>query len=312
MNDLKIVYMGTPEFGLPALEAINSIYNVIAVVCQPDKVGNRNEVKYCPIKEYALKNNILVLQPESIKNEYKDIIKLEPDMIVTCAYGQIVPKELLDYPKYGCINIHASLLPKLRGGAPIHRAIIEGHKETGVTIMKMVPKMDAGDIITQEKIEILDEDTVGTLHDKLSILGKNLLIETLPSIINGTAPRIKQNNEEATYAKNISKEDEKIDFSKTKKQIYNQIRGLNSWPGAYAIFDKKRMKIWSSRISNYVDPFKIDGQITNIYPDGIGVKVSNGEIVLTEIQIEGKKKMKTSEYLNGLQDKNSIIGKIFE
>ena len=155
MNDLKIVYMGTPEFGLPALEAINSIYNVIAVVCQPDKVGNRNEVKYCPIKEYALKNNILVLQPESIKNEYKDIIKLEPDMIVTCAYGQIVPKELLDYPKYGCINIHASLLPKLRGGAPIHRAIIEGHKETGVTIMKMVPKMDAGDIITQEKIKIL-------------------------------------------------------------------------------------------------------------------------------------------------------------
>lgn len=312
MNDLKIVYMGTPEFGLPALEAINSIYNVIAVVCQPDKVGNRNEVKYCPIKEYALKNNILVLQPESIKNEYKDIIKLEPDMIVTCAYGQIVPKELLDYPKYGCINIHASLLPKLRGGAPIHRAIIEGHKETGVTIMKMVPKMDAGDVITQEKIEILDEDTVGTLHDKLSILGKDLVLKTIPMILSGTATYTKQNESEATFAWVINKEDEHLDFNLTTREIINKVRGLNPFPGCYCMLSGRRLKIWKCTYGTTVSDMSLIGQIIKIYDNGIGVRTSNGEVIITELQLEGKRKMNASEFLNGVVNKDLLVGRILE
>lgn len=312
-EEVRIVFMGTPEFSVPILEALTKKYNVRAVVTQPDKkVGRNGVLTASPVKKFANDNLILVLQPEKIKEEWQDVVSLHPNLIITCAYGQIIPRELLVYPKYGCINVHASLLPKLRGGAPIHHAIIDGYKKTGITIMHMNPRMDEGDIIEEREIEIEDTDTASTLHDKLSTLGTDLLLEVLPSIINGTAKRTPQNNDEATYAKNISKEDEKIDFNKTTKQVYNQIRGLNSWPGAYAIFEGKRMKIWSSRISSYADPFKINGQILNIYEDGIGVKVSNGEIVITELQIEGKKKMKTIEYLNGLQDKTSIIGKILE
>lgn len=312
-DDVRIVFMGTPEFSVPILEALTNKYNVRGVVTQPDKpVGRKGELKSPPVKKFADDNLILVLQPSNIKESWQEVVSLHPTLIITCAYGQIIPRELLVYPTYGCINVHASLLPKLRGGAPIHHAIIDGHKKTGITIMHMNPKMDEGDIISQREIEILDSDTASSLHEKLSILGRDLLLEVLPSIIDGKASRIPQNNEEATYAKNISKEDEKINFSKTKRQIFNQIRGLNSFPGAYAIFEGKRMKIWASRISEYTDPFKIDGQIINIYDDGIGVKVSNGEIILTEIQLEGKKKMTVREYLNGLQDKKSIIGKILE
>lgn len=312
-EEVKIVFMGTPEFSVPILKALHEKYNVKAVVTQPDKpVGRNGEIKFSPVKQFALDNLILCIQPSNIKEAWSEVVSLHPTLIITCAYGQIIPRELLVYPTYGCINVHASLLPKLRGGAPIHHAIIDGYKETGITIMHMNPKMDEGDIISQKSIEILDTDTASSLHDKLSILGRDLLLETLPSIIDNTATRTVQDHSIATYAKNISKEDEKIDFSKTKRQIYNQIRGLNSFPGAYAIFNSKRMKIYSARISDFYDAFKIDGQITNIYDDGIGVKVSNGEIVLTEIQIEGKKKMSAKEYLNGLQDKNSIIGKILE
>lgn len=312
-EEVRIVFMGTPEFSVPILEALNKKYNIRAVVTQPDKkVGRNGVLTASSVKKFANDNLILVLQPEKIKEEWQDVVSLHPNLIITCAYGQIIPRELLVYPKYGCINVHASLLPKLRGGAPIHHAIIDGYKKTGITIMHMNPRMDEGDIIEEREIEIEDTDTASTLHDKLSALGTDLLLEVLPNIINGTAKRIPQNNDEATYAKNISKEDEKIDFNKTTKQVYNQIRGLNSWPGAYAIFEGKRMKIWASRISNYADPFKINGQILNVYEDGIGVKVSNGEIVITELQIEGKRKMKTIEYLNGLQDKTSIIGKILE
>lgn len=312
MKDLKIVYMGTPEFGLPTLEAINLAYNVVGVVCQPDKVGNRNEVKYCPIKDFAIKNNIPILQLESIKNEYKSVIDLEPDMIVTCAYGQIVPKELLDYPKYGCINIHASLLPKLRGGAPIHRAIIEGHKETGVTIMKMVPKMDAGDIISQEKIEILDEDTVGTLHDKLSILGKDLILKTIPAIVSGTATYTKQNESDATFAWIIKKEDEHLNFNLTFREIINKVRGLNPFPGCYCMLSGRRLKIWKCTYGTSICDTALVGQIIKIYDNGIGVKVSNGEIIITELQLEGKRKMSANEFLNGVVNKDLLVGRILE
>lgn len=312
-KELKIVFMGTPEFAIPILNGLIENYSVKGVVTQPDrKVGREGKISEPPIKKLALDNMILVLQPEKIKEQWQDVISLHPNLIITCAYGQILPREILVYPEYGCINVHASLLPKLRGGAPIHHAIIDGHKETGITIMHMSPEMDKGDIIAQEKIEIDDTDTASTLHDKLSTLGRDLLLKTLPSIIDKTAPRIKQNEEEATYGYNITKEDEKIDFSATRKQIYNKVRGLNSWPGAYAILDGKRIKIWKCYISDNNFSGLIDGQITNLYEDGIGVKVSNGEIIITELQPEGKKRMSAISYMNGLQNKNELIGKIVE
>ena len=305
--------MGTPEFSLPVLEGLNSKYNVVMVVCQPDKPSNRGVVQYSPVKDFAIKNNINVFQPVNVKNEYHEILSEKPDLIVTCAYGQIIPKEILDYPKYGCINVHASLLPKLRGGAPIHRAIIEGHKETGITIMKMKEKMDAGDIISQVKTEILDDDTVGTLHDKLSVLARDLLLSTIPNIISGNINLVRQNEEEATFAWNIKREDEKIDFSKTTREIYNQIRGLNPWPGAYAILSGRIIKIWASRYGDkFFNEEVLNGQIVELYKDGIGVKTSNGEIIITELQLEGKRRMLANEFMNGVVNKELLVGRMFE
>ena len=312
MEKLKIVYMGTPDFSVGPLEKLNKEYEILSVVTQPDKeVGRKKEIKFSPVKEFAINNNIKVLQPEKIRKEYDDILKLEPDIIITCAYGQIIPKELLDYPKYGCINIHASLLPKLRGGAPIHKAIINGYDKTGVTIMYMDEKMDSGDIIYQEEIKIEDIDNAGTLFDKLSILGSNMIIKVLPDIINGNITRTKQNEEEVTYAYNITREEEKIDFNKSTKEVYNQVRGLYPWPVGYAILDDKKVKIYSSKIGNSNKEGKI-GEIINIYTDSIGVKTIDGEILLIEIQLEGKKRVLVKDYLNGIQDKNSLIGKVFK
>lgn len=312
-EELRIVFMGTPDFAVPILEGLVKNYNVKAVITQPDKpVGRSGKITETPIKKFAQENMILVEQPVSIKEDWQSIVSFHPNLIITCAYGQIIPRELLVYPKYGCINVHASLLPKLRGGAPIHRAIINGHKKTGITIMHMSPRMDEGDMIAQMEIEITDTDTASSLHDKLSIVGRDLLLETLPKIIDGTAPRIKQDNNEATYGYNISKEDEKIDFNKNRKQIYNQIRGLNAWPGAYCLFEGKRLKVWESRIGEETYSNLINGQITKIYDDGIGVKVENGEIIFTLIQPEGKGKMQVKDYLNGIKEKEQLIGKIME
>ena len=308
-KELRVVFMGTPGFSVPVLDALIKNYNVKAVVTQPDKqVGRSGKIAKPPVKILAEDNNILVIQLAKIKEQYEEIIDLDPDLIVTCAYGQILPKELLDYPRLGCINVHASLLPKLRGGAPIHRAIIEGHSKSGVTIMYMAPGMDDGDIISQKEIEIKDTDTASILHDKLSKLGSELLIETLPSIINGTNERIPQDESEVTYAPIIKAVDEKIDFSKTTKEVYNQIRGLNSFPGAYFMLEGKRFKVWESIIKDEYFQGSLDGEIVKIYKEGIGVKTHNGVIVLTVIQPEGKSRMKASDYLNGL--KESMIGKI--
>ena len=308
-KELKIVFMGTPDFSVPVLKALIDNYKVKAVVTQPDKqVGRSGKICKTPIKVVAENNNILVIQLKNIKESYQEIIDLEPDLIITCAYGQILPKELLDYPKYGCINVHASLLPKLRGGAPIHRAIIEGYTKTGITIMYMAEGMDDGDIIKQEEIEILETDTASTLHDKLSILGSKLLIKTLPSILDGTNKREKQNIDEVTFAPTIKPVDEKIDFSKTTKEIYNQIRGLNSFPGAYLMLDGKRIKVWESIISNDYFSSNLDGEIVKLYKEGIGIKTSNGVIVLTVIQPEGKSKMNARDFING--QKENLIGKM--
>ena len=309
-KELQIVFMGTPEFAVPVLQGLLDNYKVRAVVTQPDRKGNHGQINISPIKKLANDKAILVLQPEKIKEDYQEIINLKPDIIITCAYGQIIPRELLECPRLGCINVHASLLPKLRGGAPIHKAIIEGHSKTGITIMYMNTKMDEGDIITQEEIEILDTDTASSLHDKLSILGRDLLLKTLPSIINGTNSRTKQDSSQATYAFTLKKEDEKLNFNKTARQIHNQIRGLNSWPGAYCIFEGKILKVWDSFITdNY--PVGFNGQITAIYKEGIGVKVSNGEVVFRIVQPEGKNKMDAISFVNGLRDKN-IVGKVLE
>ena len=301
--------MGTPEFSVPVLEGLIENYNVIAVVTQPDKkVGRKGILTAPPVKECALKNNIKVFQPQKIRNEYEEIIALKPDMIVTCAYGQIIPKIILDCPKYGCINVHASLLPKLRGGAPIHHAIIDGYSKTGITIMYMDEFMDSGDIISQMEIEIKDDYTTEILHDKLKVMGASLLLETIPNIISNDINRRKQNPDEVTFGYNISKEDEFINFNKTTKEVYNQIRGLNSWPIGYTLLDGKRMKIYESVISKTNKELN-PGQITNIYKDGLGVKTLDGEIILKTIQLEGKSKMTVDMFLNGVSDKESLIGK---
>lgn len=298
MKNIKVVFMGTPEFSVPVLDSLIEKTNVVGVVTQPDK-GN-----IPPVKKLALEKNIKVFQPSKIRTEYDEILNLKPDIIVTCAYGQIIPKDILDYPKFGCINIHASLLPKLRGGAPIHRAILEGYKETGITIMYMDESMDTGDIISMESITIGDNETVGSLHDRLKILGKDLFMKTLPIIVNGNVNRIQQKNEEATYAYNIKRIDEKINWNETKEKIHNQIRGLNPFPGSYSLLDDKILKIWESQVSEEKTNGE-NGEIVKL-DSGIHVKVNNGSIVIKSLQLEGKRKMNYKEFING----RNLIGKI--
>ena len=305
-----IIFMGTPEFSVPILKGLIDKYKIRAIVTQPDKPSGRNlNLTKSPVKKVAEENNILCLQPKKINEALQEINSLEPDLIITCAYGQILPLELLLIPKLGCINVHASLLPKLRGGAPIHHAIIDGYSKTGITIMYMSEKMDAGDIISQKEIDIEKEDTAQTLHDKLQIIGKELLLETLPSILNKTNKRTPQNEEEATYGFVITKEDEKINFTKTKREIENQIRGLNSFPGAYCMLEGKRLKVWECYRTNNIYDTLLPGQITKIYKDGFGVKVGNGELVFTNIQPEGKSKMNAINFINGHKN---LVGKILE
>ena len=311
MSDIRVVFMGTPDFSVPVLEGLIENYDVVGVVSQPDKkVGRKQVLTNTPIKSCALENNIKVFQPVNIKEDYQDILDLNPDIIITCAYGQIVPKEVLDYPRLGCVNVHASLLPKYRGGAPIHKSIINGDDKTGVSIMYMDVKMDSGDIISQEETVISEDDNLESVHDRLSLIGRDLLLKTLPSIIDGTNNRIAQDESKVTYAYNIKREEEHIDFSKTVKEVFNLIRGLSPVPGANAILDGKEMKIYASTISSNKCSGDI-GKITNIYKNGIGVSCSDGEIIITDIKPFGKKRMSAASYLNGI-DKTTIIGKEFE
>lgn len=312
MKKINVVFMGTPDFSVKPLDEINKNYNILAVVTQPDKeVGRKHEIMFSKVKEYAINNNIKVIQPKNIRKEYDEILSLNPDIIITCAYGQIIPKEILDYPKYGCINIHASLLPKLRGGAPIHKAIIEGYNTTGITIMFMDEKMDSGDIIYQEAINIDINDTAGTLFDKLSVLGAKTIIKILPNIIEGNIKPIKQDEKLVTFAYNITKEEEKISFNDTSLNIYNKIRGLNPWPVGYTSLNNKKVKLYESKIGNSNKNGNV-GEIINIYTDGIGVKTIDGEIIITKLQLEGKKMVSVKDFLNGIQNKNELIGKSFD
>ncbi|GLB59406.1 methionyl-tRNA formyltransferase [Cytobacillus sp. NCCP-133] len=299
----KIVFMGTPDFSVPVLQQIlKDGYEVIGVVTQPDRpVGRKKTLTPPPVKVEAEKQGIPVFQPEKIRqpDELEKILSLKPDLVVTAAFGQILPKELLEAPKYGCINVHASLLPELRGGAPIHYSILQGKDKTGITIMYMAEKLDAGDILTQAEVSITEKDTVGTLHDKLSAAGSELLSETLPKLLNGELTPIKQNDEEATFAYNIKREQEKIDWGKTGEEIYNHIRGLNPWPVAYTTFDGNVMKVWSSekvQSSGSGAP----GTIISLQETGLVVSTGNDTAIkITELQPSGKKKMPAEQFLRG-------------
>ncbi|MFR6666368.1 MAG: methionyl-tRNA formyltransferase, partial [Thomasclavelia spiroformis] len=279
MENVKILFMGTASFSSCVLEKLlETNYNVIAVVTQPDRLVGRKKILTMPeVKEIALKHDIPVYQPQKIKNDYQDLLDLKPDLVITAAYGQMIPEAILNLPKLGCINVHASLLPKYRGGAPVHYAIINGEEVTGVTIMYMVKKMDAGNIISQEEVKIAPDETTGELYDRLSNVGAKLLIETLPSIIGKTNDSIEQDENLVTYAPVISHEQEKIDFNQSAKQVYNHVRGLNPWPGAYTVYQDKVVKIWAGSIHNCQNATKHhghqeNGTIVKIFKDAIGVK----------------------------------------
>jgi len=307
MKDLRVIFMGTPDFSVPILKSLIENTNVILVVTKLDaKVGRHQELSFSPVKKLALEESIMLFQPEKIRNDYQVILDLNPDIIITSAYGQIIPKEVLDCPKYGSINVHASLLPKYRGGAPIHHAIMNGEDETGITIMYMNEGMDTGDIISKEIMPILDSDNAGTLFDKLSLLGRDLLIKTLPMIINGTCLREKQDESLATYAPTLKRTDELLDFSKRTLEVFNQVRGLNPWPLAYIILNGEETKVLECEQS-YENFDKNPGAITRILKDKIGIKTADGEILITKIKPYGRKEMLVKDYLNGLKDKTSVM-----
>lgn len=311
MKDIKVIFMGTPIFASIILDELIKKYNVIMVVCQPDREKDRKgNIIYSPCKKLAIENNIQVFQPLKIRDEYQKILDMNPDIIITAAYGQIIPDIVLNYPKYGAINVHGSLLPKLRGGAPIHHAIINGDKEIGVTIMYMDKRMDAGDIISQRAIPLTNDMNLDIAYEKLAIIGRDLLIETIPSIINGTNNRIHQDENEVTFGYNITKEEEKINFDDTSMNVYNKIRGLSSVPGAYAIINNKRMKVYSSTISD-IKSKNLPGVIEDIRNDGIYVNTKDYIIKLTDIKLEGKKRCMVHEFINGVK-KEDYIGVEFK
>lgn len=299
----KIVFMGTPDFSVPVLQRIiQDGYEVIGVVTQPDRpVGRKKVLTPPPVKVEAEKHGIPVYQPEKIKEkeDMEKIIALNADLIVTAAFGQILPNELLASPKYGCINVHASLLPELRGGAPIHYSILQGKEKTGITIMYMAQKLDAGDILTQAEVTIGEDDNVGILHDKLSSIGADLLSNTIPKLIKGELTPIKQNDEEATFAPNIKRDQEKIEWERNGEDIYNHVRGLNPWPVSYTLLNGDIIKIWEAKKLNQSKPGE-PGEILAVNGEGLLVATGNEtSILITELQPSGKKKMKAKDYLHG-------------
>ncbi|MFC0360598.1 methionyl-tRNA formyltransferase [Enterococcus canintestini] len=300
----KIVFMGTPAFSVPILEGLlEAGYQVQAVVTQPDRpVGRKRVITPPPVKVAALKHDLLVLQPEKISGspEMAKIAELAPDLIVTAAFGQFLPEKLLQIPRLGAINVHASLLPKYRGGAPVHYAIMNGEDKTGVTIMEMIKKMDAGAIYNQAEIPITKTDDVGTMFEKLSLLGKGLLLDTLPALINGALEKTPQDEAKVTFSPNITREQEAIDWQKTAVQIDNQVRGMRPWPIAFTTYRGVRFKIWD------VTPL---AETTDATPGTIIKKdkhellVACGQqtvLALNELQPAGKGKQEIQAFLNGV------------
>nr|WP_139365609.1 methionyl-tRNA formyltransferase [Shouchella patagoniensis] len=289
---MNIIFMGTPAFAVPILKQLIQVHTVLAVVTQPDRpVGRKRILSPSPVKQEAINQGIPVIQPEKIRHDFAEILAYKPDLIVTAAYGQIVPNEVLDAPKYGCINVHASLLPKYRGGAPIHQAIIDGETKTGISIMYMAEKLDAGDMLSQRSIEITPEDDVQTMHDKLSIVGATLVTETIADIEAGTAKAVPQDHDHATFAPNIKREQEVLDWSKPALALHNQVRGMRPWPGAYTVANNKRIKIWETSLSTESTK-KSPGEIISANKNGIFVACGQGTVLcLDVIQPAGKTAM---------------------
>lgn len=297
--------MGTPDFSVPILEKlVLEQYKIVLVVTQPDRPkGRKRKLTPSPVKEFATKEGLPVFQPHKLSDNFEAIKAAKPDLIITAAYGQLLPKELLELPTYGCINVHASLLPELRGGAPIHYAILQGKKQTGITIMFMEEKLDAGAILTQESVEIETDDHVGMLHDKLSHIGAVLLIKTLPKLFKDELTPTEQNEEEATFAPNISREEEEIDWNQTNETIYNHIRGLRPWPVAFTLYEGRRMKLWWSLLDEETYQASPGEIVKMIDEEKVVVACGNKKAIhITEIQPSGKKRMTVREYLRG--DKN--------
>ena len=295
---MKIVFMGTPTFGREILKCLHQNgYDVVLAVCQPDKyVGRKHVLTGCEVKQYCIENNIEVFQPVKIREDYSRVLQVNPDLIVTCAYGQIIPKIILN--KCKCINVHASLLPKLRGGAPIQHAIIDGYSTTGITIMEMSNKMDAGDIISQSSIDIDINDTYSSLHDKLITVATRLLLDTIGSVIDNSYVAIKQNENEVTFGYNILPQQEHIDFNKSYMQVYNQIRGLADVPYAYGIVEGKKVKLCQVSTSDIVSE-NVNGTIVFV-SKGLGVVVDNRVIVIEKLQLEGKNITSAKDFRNGV------------
>ena len=320
MDKKKIVFMGTPKFAVPVLEMLIEKYGVDLVITQPDKkVGRKKVLTAPPVKVIAEEKGIKVLQHEKISNDenvLSELKELNPDIIITAAYGQLVPETILEIPKYKCINVHGSLLPKLRGGAPIQYSILEDHGKTGITIMYMVKKLDAGDMISKVEVDILDSDNYESLHDKLSIAGRDLLKETLPNIFTGNIAPEKQDDSLATFARNILREDEKIDWNKSARQIFNQIRALDPTPGAFTYLDENVLKIWNSEVVDLEENFSSKKVGTIIKQDKKHIYLLCGEntvLKVKELQISGKKRMPVVNFLSNKKDYvGTILGGINE
>jgi len=306
---MKIVFMGTPDLAATVLDKlIQSEHEILAVVTQPDKPkGRGKQMQYPPVKELALKYQIPVYQPRRVKEEefMRVLQDINPECIVVAAFGQILPKALIDLPRYGCINVHASLLPKYRGSAPIQWSIINGEDKTGVTIMYMDIGIDTGDMILKEEVIIEPKETAGTLQDKLALCGGNLLLKALKAIEHGTAVREKQNDEESTYVKMLDKSLGHIDFSRSAIEIERLIRGLNPWPSAYTFLDGKTFKIWDASAQTGESENHKDnnsgkpGEILEVTKESILVQTGNGRLILHEVQLEGKKRLSVDIFLRG-------------
>lgn len=305
---MRIVFMGTPTFAVPSLRTlIAEGYEIVAVVSQPDRPKGRKKVLTPPpVKEAAIELGLPVLQPERMRSKeaVAELASYEPDLIVTAAYGQILPKAVLDLPKHGCINVHGSLLPKYRGGAPIQRSIINGESETGVTIMYMAEGLDTGDMISRVVVPITSEDTSGTMFEKLSLAGAELLKDTLPALLKGELTITPQNESEATYAPNLNREDERIDWNRSAVEVFNQVRGLSPMAGAFTYLNNEVFKIWECEpLDSSSDA--ASGTIIEAARDGIIVQAGQGQVRLKQIQPAGKRMMNVADWLQGAR---AIVG----
>ena len=300
MEKLRIVFMGTPEFSVPILEALNNTYDVVGVVTQPDKEVGRKRIKTpSPVKVYATEHNLKVFQPEKIRTDYQDIVDLNPDLIVTAAYGQLVGMKLLNSPKYRSINVHGSLLPIYRGGSPIQEAIKNGDKETGITIMYMEKGMDSGDMLAQRAIPILDSDTSKSMFEKLSLVGRDLLMETIPLLVEGKITPIKQDESKVSFAYNITKEEEALDLNLEARSLFNKVRAYNPSPIANLTLNDEVLKIYESRVSSKTHD-KTVGEIIEVGKDYFTIACGNGTALdILKLKPAGKNEMSARDYING-------------